>query len=177
MRSGFIGMQINGARSRGRIMSEINVTPFVDVMLVLLIIFMVAALMMIQGIDVKLPEASSRPILTETEKIPVSVTADGRVHIDNEEVELGMLRTRLYTMQNSFHEKCEVILRADRKVEYGLVAQIMGAIREAGIQQIGMVTEPLTEGATHSAPESRAAETPAPGSTPHAVEVNRGTFA
>jgi biopolymer transport protein TolR len=148
-----MGVQMNGARSRGRIMSEINVTPLVDVMLVLLIIFMVAAPMMIQGIDVNLPATSARPIPTKTDRLVVSVTADGKVHVNDSEVEYQMLGARLSAMQNGCQEKRGVILRADRKVEYGFVAQVMGAIREAGIEQIGMVTEPLAEGSGHPAAE------------------------
>lgn len=147
-----MAMQTNGVRRRGRMVSEINVTPFVDVMLVLLIIFMVSAPMMIQGIDVNLPVASSRPIPTETERLVVSITADGKVHVNEGEVDFDMLGSRLSAMQNGCREKQGVILRADRKVEYGLVAQVMGSIREAGIEQIGMVTEPLGERPKH--PES-----------------------
>ncbi len=161
-----MAMQVNGARSRGRIMSEINVTPFVDVMLVLLIIFMVAAPMMIQGIDVKLPAASARPIPTDTERIVVSVTADSKVHINDEEVAFETLEARLAAMQRSCRQKEGVILRADRKVEYGLVAQVMGAVREAGIEQIGMVTEPLDGSRSHHTPEGGASEADGPGSPP-----------
>ncbi len=149
-----MGMQMSGIRSRRRMVSEINVTPFVDVMLVLLIIFMVAAPMMIQGIDVRLPAVSARPIPTETERLVVSVTADGKVLVEDNEVELGMLGAGLSAIQKECQEKRGVILRADRKVEYGLVAQVMGAIRDAGIEEIGMITEPLAGGAKHPAPES-----------------------
>lgn len=123
--------------------SDINVTPFVDVMLVLLIIFMVSAPMMIQGIDVRLPTATARPIPTETERIVVSITAEGKAHVDDTEIEIGMLGAMLHTLQEGFPKKRGVILRADRKVEYGVVAQVMGAIREAGIDEIGMITEPV----------------------------------
>ena len=146
-----MGMQMNGGRSRGRMVSEINVTPFVDVMLVLLIIFMVAAPMMIQGIDVNPPRTSARPIPTETERLVVSVTACGKVHVNDSEVDFEMLAARLDAEQKGCAEKRGVILRADRKVEYGLVAQVMGAIREAGFEQIGIVTEPLTGGTIHTA--------------------------
>ena len=149
-----MGMQMSGIRSRRRMVSEINVTPFVDVMLVLLIIFMVAAPMMIQGIDVRLPAVSARPIPTETERLVVSVTADGKVLVEDNEVEIGMLGAGLSAIQKECQEKRGVILRADRKVEYGPVAQVMGAIRDAGIEEIGMITEPLAGGAKHPAPES-----------------------
>ncbi len=140
-----MGMQMKTGRSQGRMISEINVTPLVDVMLVLLIIFMVAAPMMIQGIDVNLPAASARPIPTETERLVVSITSDGRVYINDSAVDFEMLGPELISLYMKSQDKRGVILRADRKVEYGLVAQAMGAIREAGIDQIGMVTEPLSE--------------------------------
>lgn len=147
-----MGMQMNGARSRGRMVSEINVTPFVDVMLVLLIIFMIAAPMMIQGIDVKLPEVSAIPIPTETEKLVVSITSDGKIHVNESEVDFEILGVRLSSIQHACQEKRGVILRADRKVEYGLVAQVMGTIREAGFDQIGMVTESPAGRAGHPLP-------------------------
>ena len=145
-----MGMQINGGGSRGRMVSEINVTPFVDVMLVLLIIFMVAAPMMIQGIDVKLPETSARPIPTDEERLVVSIAADGRIFISDNEVEFDALGARL----SAYHKGCQntlgVVLRADKKIEYGFVVQLMGAIRDAGINQIGMVTEPVSGSARNS---------------------------
>jgi len=146
-----MAVRTDGARSRGRMVSEINVTPFVDVMLVLLIIFMVAAPMMMQGIDVNLPVASSRPIPTETGSLVVSVTEDWKIHVNESEVELGMLGARLSAVRNGCGREKGVVLRADRKVEYGLVAQVMGSIREAGIGQISMVTEPPGGWAKHPA--------------------------
>jgi biopolymer transport protein TolR len=133
--------------------SDINVTPFVDVMLVLLIIFMVAAPMMIQGINVQLPTATARPLPTETERIVVSITADGKAHVDDTGIEIEMLGTTLSALQAGFPEKRGVLLRADRKVEYGVVAQVMGALREAGIEQIGMVTEPVNSQAPSVSPQ------------------------
>jgi len=139
-----MAMQIDGGRSRGRMVSEINVTPFVDVMLVLLIIFMVAAPMMIQGIDVKLPETSARPIPTEEKRLVVSIAEDRKVFIDNGEVEFDALGSKLSEVYKSCQNPRGVILRADKKIDYGFVVQVMGAIREAGIDQISMVTEPVS---------------------------------
>ncbi|MHC1729733.1 MAG: ExbD/TolR family protein [Syntrophobacteraceae bacterium] len=140
-----MGMQMNSGRSQRRMVSEINVTPLVDVMLVLLIIFMVAAPMMVKGIDINLPVASARPIQMETERLVVSITGDGMVYINDSAVDFEMLGPELISLYMKSQDKRGVILRADRKVEYGLVARAMGAIREAGIDQIGMVTEPLSE--------------------------------
>jgi biopolymer transport protein TolR len=141
-----MGMQMNDSGNQGQMVSEINVTPFVDVMLVLLIIFMVAAPMMIQGIDVKLPVASAKAISDDAERLVVSISEDGKVYIDDSAVELDMLGPKLSAVCGSGADRRGVILRADKKVEYGFVVQIMSAIREAGVDQIGMVTEPLSGG-------------------------------
>ncbi|MEN6484004.1 MAG: protein TolR [Syntrophobacteraceae bacterium] len=137
-----MGMQTNGNGSKGQI-SEINVTPFVDVMLVLLIIFMVTAPMMTQGIDIKLPEASAPPIPSEEERLMVTITQDQKVFINESGVDLDSLGSKLAAMYQNKQDKHGVFLRADEKIPYGYVVQVMGAIRQAGIDQIGMVTDPL----------------------------------
>jgi biopolymer transport protein TolR len=137
-----MGMQINSGRSRRGMVSDINVTPFVDVMLVLLIIFMVAAPMMIQGIDVNLPKTLAQAIPNEEERLVVSISDERRIFINESPVGFDALGPELGRILMSSQEKRGVILRADRKVDYGFVIEVMGAIRLAGIQQIGMVTEP-----------------------------------
>lgn len=123
--------------------SEINVTPFVDVMLVLLIIFMVTAPMMTQGIDVKLPESSAPAIPSEDERLMVTITKDQKVFINEYPVELDVLGPKLSAMYQNKQQQKGVFLRADEKLAYGFVVEVMGLIRQAGIDQIGMVTEPL----------------------------------
>jgi biopolymer transport protein TolR len=140
-----VAMTIKSGGSRKDMVSEINVTPFVDVMLVLLIIFMVAAPMMMQGLDVKLPETSAKPIPTEEKRLVVSVAEDHRIFIDDEEVDLDVLPSRLSAIQRDCGDVRGVILRADKRIEYGFVVQVMGTIRKAGVEQIGMVTEPISE--------------------------------
>lgn len=137
-----MGMQMNGGRSRRGMVSDINVTPFVDVMLVLLIIFMVAAPMMIQGIDVNLPKTTAQAIPNEEERLIVSISDDRRIFINQAQVGFDSLGPELGRILMGCREKRGVILRADRNVDYGFVIEVMGAIRLAGIQQIGMVTEP-----------------------------------
>jgi biopolymer transport protein TolR len=137
-----MGMQVNSGRSRRGMVSDINVTPFVDVMLVLLIIFMVAAPMMIQGIDVNLPKTTAQTIPNEEERLVVSISDDRRIFINEAQVGFDSLGPDLRRILKSCQEKRGVILRADRKVDYGFVIEVMGVIRLAGIQQIGMVTEP-----------------------------------
>ena len=138
-------MQVNGGNSKGRMVSEINVTPFVDVMLVLLIIFMVTAPLMTQGIDVKLPETSAPAIPSEKERVMVTVSKDQRVLIDEYPVDLDSLGPKIAAIYQNQQGKQGVFLRADESLPYGFVIKVMGIIREAGIDQIGMVTEPLLD--------------------------------
>ncbi len=128
-----------------QLMSEINVTPFVDVMLVLLIIFMVAAPMMTQGVDVALPEVKAES-LPQDDEVPfvVSVDKDGKVFINEFEVNRGGLNKKLVAI---FREKPteKVFLRADKRVPYGTVMDVMAQIRGAGIEKLGMITDPASE--------------------------------
>ncbi len=134
-------MQANGSGSRGMV-SEINVTPLVDVMLVLLIIFMVTAPMMTQGVDVKLPESSAPAIPTDDERLVVTITQDRKIYINDNLVESGELESKLAAITQNRLDRKGVFLRADEQIPYGYVMEVMGLIREAGIDQIGMVTAP-----------------------------------
>jgi biopolymer transport protein TolR len=122
-------------------MSEINVTPFVDVMLCLLIIFMVAAPLMTVGVPIELPETAAEALPTEQEE-PLSVTlaADGRVLIQTTEVPLGDLVTRLQAIAAE-RESQQVFLRADGGIPYEQVMQVMGALNAGGFREIGLVTD------------------------------------
>jgi biopolymer transport protein TolR len=136
-------MQVNGNGSKGSLVSEINVTPFVDVMLVLLIIFMVTAPMMTQGIDVNLPQSSAPAIHSEEERLMVTVDKDRKVFINEYAVDLDALGPKLNAIYQNQQHRQGVFLRADESIPYGFVVQVMGLIRESGIEQIGMVTEPI----------------------------------
>lgn len=138
-----MGMSVNGRGGSGQVMSDINVTPFVDVMLVLLIIFMVTAPMMTQGVDVKVPESSSPAIPSEDERLVVTVTQDKKVYINEHVVDVAALGPKLAAMYQNQPSQKGVFLRADENLSYGYVMEVMGLIREAGIDQIGMVTEPF----------------------------------
>ena len=129
-------------RRQPRAMSEINVTPLVDVMMVLLVIFMATAPMMQQGLAVDLPQARGKA-LPASERVVITVRRDKSIRINKASVRLGELRKKLRLIFADRAEK-EVFLKADRKVPYGYVARVMGEIREAGIEKLGMVTEPLT---------------------------------
>ncbi len=122
--------------------SDINVTPLVDVMLVLLIIFMVTAPMMTSGVDVKLPQSSAQAIPTDDERLVVTVTQDRKVYINENVVDTGELGGKLAAITQNRSDQKGVFLRADEQIPYGYVMEIMGIIRQAGIDQIGMVTEP-----------------------------------
>lgn len=128
-----------------QLMSEINVTPFVDVMLVLLIIFMVAAPMMTQGVDVALPEVKAQSLPQDDEApFVISVDKEGHVFINDFEVDQQKLNTKLLAI---FKEKPtdKVFLRADKRVPYGTVMDVMAQIRAAGIEKLGMITEPTPD--------------------------------
>jgi biopolymer transport protein TolR len=122
-------------------MSEINVTPLVDVMLVLLIIFMVTAPMMVQGLDVALPQVTAQPLDTREEQLMVTVRKDSQIFINDFEVSLDELEGKLAKIIQG-RASPELYLKADREVPYGLVAQVMGRIKDAGVDKLGMVTEP-----------------------------------
>jgi biopolymer transport protein TolR len=128
---------------QGRPLSEINVTPFVDVMLVLLIIFMVAAPMMQQGIDVDLPETTTQPLRVKDEPLILTVKKDGKVFLGRQEVPQAELQAKLTAIFEGKDSK-EIYLRADKEAPYGIVAKAMGAARNAGATKMGMVTEPET---------------------------------
>jgi biopolymer transport protein TolR len=127
-----------------RLMSDINVTPFVDVMLVLLIIFMVTAPMMIQGVDVALPEVTSEPLESKTEPLIVSIDKENQVYINDFNVKLDFLQEKLGKILKGRSDRI-VYLRADKSIPYGMVVLVMSEIRGAGIEKLGMVTEPPEE--------------------------------
>ena len=137
-------MAMGGQSSNRGVMSEINVTPLVDVMLVLLVIFMVTAPMMQQGVQVNLPKADTRAMTPTEEAVVVSVDKNGAVFIGKDEVPAGDLRNRLATMFAARTKK-EVFLKADAGVPYGEVVRTMADIKGAGIERLGMVTEPAAK--------------------------------
>jgi biopolymer transport protein TolR len=125
-------------------MSDINVTPLVDVMLVLLIIFMVTAPMMMQGINVSLPKTTSKPLPAEKEHLIITVDRSQQIYINDYKVALEGLQTKLKKIyEGRSHEK--VYLRADKGVPYGVVVRVMSEVKNAGVEKLGMVTEPLKE--------------------------------
>ena len=127
-----------------RLMSEINVTPFVDVMLVLLIIFMVTAPMMIQGVDGALPEVTSEPLSSATEPLIISIDKENRLFINDFEVKLDFLKEKLGKILEGRTDRA-VYLRADKTIPYGTVVLVMAEIKGAGVEKLGMVTTPVED--------------------------------
>jgi len=125
-----------------RLMSDINVTPFVDVMLVLLIIFMVTAPMMMQGVDVNLPKTTTRHIKTKDEPLILTVNKKREVFIENHRIEINDLEIKIKKIFENRRDK-EILLRADKDVPYGFVIKVIARVKRAGIDKLGMVTEPL----------------------------------
>ena len=134
-------MAMGGQDEDRGMMAQINVTPLVDVMLVLLVIFMVTAPLMQQGVQVNLPKADAKAITPTEEAVVVTIDKGGKTFINKDEIPGGDLRSRLSTMFANRAKK-EVFLKADSSVPYGEVVKTMAEIKGAGIERLGMVTEP-----------------------------------
>lgn len=119
-------------------MSEINVTPLVDVMLVLLIIFMVTAPLLQQGVDVNLPQAKGKNLPPE-ERLSIVIKKGGEIFLNDNHVSMAELSKKLAAISKL---NPNVFLKADKDVPYGLVVEVMGEVKEAGIEKLGMITEP-----------------------------------
>ncbi|HET6464482.1 MAG TPA: biopolymer transporter ExbD [Nitrospiria bacterium] len=133
---------INGTPGR-RFMSEINVVPLVDVVLVLLVIFMVTAPLLYRGLDIDLPRTATNTIAPE-ERVVLTVTKQREVFLDKEKVSLDRLLGALDRLKER-SPQVTLYLRADRLVPYGEVVQVMDTVKQAGIERLGMVTEPAAE--------------------------------
>ena len=127
--------------SSERFMSDINVTPFVDVMLVLLVIFMVTAPMMMHGLDISLPETTAEPLESEKENLIITIDKNNQVYINDYKVTVDFLKEKLAKILEGRTDR-EVFLKADKDISYGAVVQVMAEIRGAGVEKLGMVTEP-----------------------------------
>ena len=141
-------MAMSGGRCGGNgrtTMSEINVTPLVDVMLVLLIIFMITAPLIQQGVKVNLPEAKAAPVEATEKKIVLSVDAQRHVYVGDALVSLDDLESKLKANAKAQADK-EVYLHADRAIPYGIVVEVMAAAQRAGITNVGMITDPISSG-------------------------------
>lgn len=138
-----MGMSAAGGGRGKRLggMNEINVTPLIDVMLVLLVIFMVTAPLLTTGVHVDLPKVKSSPMATDDTKMMVIVTADEHIYLGKDEI-TGDVEAKLKSNARLAEEK-ELFIQADENVKYGAVLRVMGAARSAGVEKLGMVTDPL----------------------------------
>jgi biopolymer transport protein TolR len=136
-------MNLNNRRA-GSALSEINITPFVDVVLVLLVIFLVTAPMLIRGIDVNVPRSESRNTEPD-ERLVVSITKDRAVFLDEQRIELPRLEKVLAGLKER-NPSATIYIKADQNVPYGVVIEVMDAAKKAGIDKLGMVTEPILPG-------------------------------
>lgn len=138
----FMAMQSSVNKGSSRMaMSEINVTPFVDVMLVLLVIFMVTAPMMQQGLDVNLPKTSSAGVALDEDPFVLSIDSSGKIKASGSEIKSESLNTKIKAIFENRKNK-QIYIQADKKVDYGTVAFVMGEIRMAGITNISLITLP-----------------------------------
>ena len=134
-------MHSGGRRGRRAPMAEINVTPFVDVMLVLLIIFMVTAPLLVAGVPVNLPESRAGALDQDQEPLQISLDSEGRIFVGEQQVEEGELPSILAGRRSAGGaEGPQVFLRADRQLDYGRVMRVMGELNRAGLNRVSLVT-------------------------------------
>jgi biopolymer transport protein TolR len=134
---------LNGkAKGRGRYrpMAEINVTPMVDVMLVLLIIFMVTAPLLTSGVPVDLPKVSAKPVNSDSEPLTVSVNAEGKIFLQDQAVELPELVTKLQAIAQNNQDR-RIFVRGDKALAYGRIMEVMGTIIQGGFTKVALLAE------------------------------------
>ena len=135
-------MSMTGNAGPGTPMSEINITPFVDVMLVLLIIFMVTAPMIGRGVELDLPKAQAQVMNVDESKLVMTIDADRKVFLGQTEIPPARLEEALVN-NSRLQREGELYLKADKNISYGFVVQVMAIIKKAGIPKLGMVTDPV----------------------------------
>ncbi len=136
-----MGVNLDGGSDNNySAMSEINVTPLVDIMLVLLIIFMVAAPLMTQGVEINLPKAKTSAMASNSEPLVVTVAKDGTPYIEQNPISIADLKTKIHHIRKA-NPDLPVYVRGDRKAEYGAVMRVMANLQQAGIAKVGLVTE------------------------------------
>jgi biopolymer transport protein TolR len=130
-------------RRRRAVMSEINVTPFVDVMLVLLIVFMVSAPLLTVGVPIELPQSQAKALNQDNEPLTVSVTVDGKVYLQDKEITLDDMVPKLRAILDARHGTVndQLYVRGDKKVDYGTMMRVMGRLSAAGYHRVALVTE------------------------------------
>ena len=140
------GRRRGGGREKSRPMAEINVTPMVDVMLVLLVIFMVTAPLLTVGVQVDLPKTKAGLIKDQVEPLAVTVKADGQIYLQDKAIELAVLAPRLIAITGA-NPDVRIFVRGDKAIEYGRVMQVMGTLNAAGFNKVALITEMPQSGA------------------------------
>lgn len=159
-----------GGRGRYRPLAEINVTPMVDVMLVLLVIFMVTAPLMTSGVDVDLPKTDAKPLNQDSEPVTVSINAKGQIYLQDSEVMLPDLVSKLQTIAQNNQDR-RIFVRGDKAINYGLVVQVMGTITQGGFTKVALLAEQPAglPGTTGQPPAGRNPAGTPPGQAPAAA--------
>jgi biopolymer transport protein TolR len=134
-----LGTFRSNRKRHSRPMAEINVTPFVDVMLVLLIVFMVSAPLLTAGVPVDLPEAKAKPLTVDKEPITVTIDPAGKIFVKDDEVSMDQLVPKLTQLAGGNGREERIYVRGDKTANYGAVMQVMGAINGAGFTHIGLI--------------------------------------
>ena len=148
-----------GRRGRYRPLAEINVTPLVDVMLVLLIIFMVTAPLMTSGVSVDLPKTTAKPLNSDSEPLTVSIKADGSIFLQDQSIDVGDLVAKLQTISQNNPER-RIFVRGDKDLAYGRIMEVMGTITQGGFTKVALLAE------QPSAQPAAAPSKPAPAAKP-----------
>jgi len=147
------------AGQRGKLASQINVTPLVDVMLVLLIIFMVTAPIIQQGVEVSIPKVKAAALKSNEQEFVVSITRDGETYLNDTKLQPSELTDKLEAISHT-RPDLQVFVRADEQVAYGEVIRTMAAIKAAGIENVGMVTQEPASGEDGASKQSRGKSAP-----------------
>ena len=158
-----MAVSLNGrplTRGRYRPLSEINVTPLVDVMLVLLIIFMVTAPLMTSGVSVDLPKTDAKPLNTDSQPLTVSIDASGKIFLQDQEVQLAELVTKLQAIAQKRHwpqnnQDRRIFVRGDKDLAYGRIMEVMGTITQGGFTKVALLAEqPIAKPAATAPPKA-----------------------
>jgi biopolymer transport protein TolR len=168
MAGGLIGNRGNGRRGRYRPLAEINVTPLVDVMLVLLIIFMVTAPLMSTAVNVDLPKVNATPVNQDSEPLNVSVNQQGDVFLQDTQIELADLITKLQAIAKDQKDR-RIFVRGDKGNSYGRMLEVMSTIIQGGYTKVSLLTDPSGAAATGTTPPPAAGAPPPAGAPPAAA--------
>jgi len=142
--SGRISGNSRRRRRKNKLNAEINVTPLVDVMLVLLIVFMIAAPLLSVGVPIELPKTDAKSLPSQQEPITITVDFDGKIFLQEEEIVLADLATRLVAISGNGYDE-RIYLRADQDSDYGAVMKVMARVNSAGFSNLGLVTDPISQ--------------------------------